>query len=72
QSDLKLNKREKLAKSLAKNASIKHGTYLDNNAIADLIDRLFACQTPNISLNGKPIIITFTLQELAEKFAKNI
>ena len=72
QSDLKLNKREKLAKSLAKNASIKHGTYLDNDAIADLIDRLFACQTPNISLNGKPIIITYTLQELAEKFSKNI
>lgn len=72
QSDLKLNKREKLAKSLAKNASIKHGTYLDNDAIADLIDRLFACQAPNISLNGKPIIITYTLQELAEKFAKNI
>jgi len=72
QSDLKLNKREKLAKSLAKNASIKHGSYLDNDAIADLIDRLFACQAPNISLSGKPIIITYTLQELAEKFAKNI
>ncbi|WP_099367120.1 DNA mismatch repair endonuclease MutL [Sphingobacterium sp. 1.A.4] len=72
QSDLKLSKREKLAKSLAKNASIKQGAKLDNEEMADLIDRLFACESPNISLSGKPVIITITLQELAERFGKGL
>ncbi|EEI93805.1 DNA mismatch repair domain protein [Sphingobacterium spiritivorum ATCC 33300] len=70
-SELKLNKRENLARSLAKSAAIKPGTLLDNQAMAELIDRLFACESPNISLYGKPIIITFTLSELLEKFGKN-
>jgi len=70
-SDIKLPKRENLAKSLAKNAAIKPGVKLDNNAMAELIDKLFACQSPNISIYGKPVIITFTLQELLAKFGKN-
>lgn len=70
-SELKLNKRENLARSLAKSAAIKPGTLLDNQAMAELIDRLFACESPNISLYGKPIIITFTMSELLEKFGKN-
>ena len=72
QSDLKLSKREKLAKSLAKNAAIKQGNKLDNEEMEDLIDRLFACEAPNISLSGKPVIITITLQELAERFGRGI
>lgn len=72
QSDLRLNKRERLAKSLAKNAAIKPGTKLDNEGMAELIDKLFACESPNISLSGKPVIITYTLQELAERFGRNI
>ncbi len=72
QSDLRLNKRERLAKSLAKNAAIKPGTKLENEGMAELIDKLFACESPNISLSGRPVIITYTLQELAERFGKNI
>ncbi|OYD44134.1 DNA mismatch repair protein MutL [Sphingobacterium cellulitidis] len=72
QSDLRLNKRERLAKSLAKNAAIKPGTKLENEGMADLIDRLFACESPNISLSGRPVIITYTLQELAERFRRII
>ena len=68
--ELKINKRENLARSLAKSAAIKSGTALDNNAIAELIDRLFACESPNISVHGKPTIITLTLNELMEKFDK--
>ncbi|MEN5233814.1 DNA mismatch repair endonuclease MutL [Sphingobacterium faecium] len=70
-SDFKIEKRENLAKSLARNAAIKPGTFLDNNAISELIDQLFACESPNISIFGKPIVITITLQELLEKFSKN-
>lgn len=69
-SELKIEKRDNLAKSLAKSASIKSGVSLDNDAIAELIDKLFACQSPNISIHGKPTIITLTLAELIEKFDK--
>lgn len=69
-SELKVDKRENLAKSLAKSSAIKAGTALDNEAIAELIDKLFACESPNISVHGKPTIITLTLTELMEKFDK--
>ena len=70
QAELKLPKREKLARSLARHAAIRPGTFLSSNEMAELIDHLFACETPNLSLSGKPIILTFTLQELAERFAR--
>lgn len=70
QAELKLSKRENLARSLARNASIKAGTPLDPDEMNDIIDKLFACTSPNISLSGKPIIITFTLKELLDKFDK--
>ncbi len=68
QAELKLPKREKLARSLARHAAIKSGTALATDEMAELIDRLFACELPNVSLNGRTIILTFTLQELAERF----
>src|SRR5690606_36339104 len=70
QSTNRLPKRENLARSLARNAAIKSGTWLSKEAMVDLIDQLFACESPNVSLSGKPIIITFTLKELLEKFGK--
>ena len=70
QSALKLDKRDNLARSLARNAAIKAGTRLSLDEMNLLVDQLFACQMPNISLSGKPVIITFTLNELLEKFDK--
>ncbi|TJZ60555.1 DNA mismatch repair endonuclease MutL [Sphingobacterium olei] len=69
-SELRLNKRENLARSLAKSAALKSGTALDNESMADLIDKLFACESPNISVHGKPTLITYTLQDLMERFDK--
>jgi len=66
----RLSKRESLARSLARNAAIKSGTMLNRESMTELIDQLFACESPNVSLSGKPIIITFTLKELMEKFGK--
>ncbi|WP_160066989.1 DNA mismatch repair endonuclease MutL [Sphingobacterium bovisgrunnientis] len=68
--ELKVDKRDHLAKSLAKSAAIKAGISLNNDAIEELIDKLFACESPNISVHGKPTIITLTLAELMEKFDK--
>lgn len=70
QAILKLDKRDNLARSLARNAAIKTGTKLSLEEMNLLIDQLFACKMPNVSLSGKPVIITFTLAELLEKFDK--
>jgi len=67
---LKLDKRDNLARSLARNAAIKSGTKLSLEEMNLLIDQLFACQMPNVALNGKPVISTFTLNELLERFEK--
>jgi len=70
QSALRLNKRESLARALARNTSIKSGLALSSEEMNQLIDELFACETPNISLSGKPVISTFTLEELLQRFEK--
>jgi DNA mismatch repair protein MutL len=67
---LKLDKRDNLARSLARNAAVKTGTKMLLEEMNLLIDQLFACQMPNLALNGKPVISTFTLTELLERFEK--
>ncbi|WP_158828704.1 DNA mismatch repair endonuclease MutL [Mucilaginibacter lacusdianchii] len=67
---LKLDKRDTLARTLARNAATKAGTKLTQEEMNLLIDQLFACQMPNLAINGKPVISTFTLNELAERFEK--
>jgi DNA mismatch repair protein MutL len=67
---LKLDKRDNLARSLARNAALKTGAKLSMEEMNQLVDQLFACQMPNLALNGKPVISTFTLNELAERFEK--
>jgi DNA mismatch repair protein MutL len=70
QAILKLDKRDNLARALARNAAIKTGTRLSSEEMNLLTDQLFACQMPNLALNGKPVITTFTLNELLERFEK--
>ncbi|MGV3545906.1 MAG: DNA mismatch repair endonuclease MutL, partial [Pedobacter sp.] len=70
QQELKLTKRDALARSMARNSAIKAGTALSQQEMNTLIDELFACKTPNFSINGKPAIQTITLAELAQKFEK--
>ena len=70
QAILKLDKRDSLARSLARNAAIKAGTKMSLEEMNILIDQLFACQMPNLALNGKLVITTFTLNELLERFDK--
>jgi len=70
QAILKLDKRDNLARALARNAAIKTGTKLSSEEMNLLTDQLFACQMPNLALNGKPVITTFTLNELLERFEK--
>ncbi len=70
QAILKLDKRDSLARSLARNAATKAGIKMSLEEMNLLIDQLFACQMPNLALNGKLVISTFTLNELLERFDK--
>ncbi|HEY8779982.1 MAG TPA: DNA mismatch repair endonuclease MutL [Mucilaginibacter sp.] len=70
QAILKLDKRDSLARSLARNAATKAGTKMSLEEMNLLVDQLFACEMPNLALNGKLVITTFTLNELLERFEK--
>jgi DNA mismatch repair protein MutL len=70
QQELKLDKRDSLARSMARNSAIKTGTSLSQQEMNTLIEELFACKTPNFSINGRPVIQTLTLGEIAQKFER--
>jgi len=66
----KFNKRQQLAYSMAKRASVKSGDVLNEKEMRQLIDQLFACETPFVAPNGKLTLITFDLEEIARLFEK--
>jgi DNA mismatch repair protein MutL len=68
QQELKLDKRDALARSMARNSAIKGGISLGQEEMNTLIEQLFACKTPNFSISGKPVIQTISLTELDKKF----
>lgn len=70
QQELKLDKRDALARSMAKNSAIKSGIALSQQEMNTLIEELFACKNPNFSITGKPIIQTIALTEIAQKFER--
>ncbi|MNK30302.1 DNA mismatch repair protein MutL [compost metagenome] len=70
QQELKLDKRDALARSMARNSAIKNGTVLGQEEMNTLIEQLFACKSPNFSISGKPVIQTIGLAELDKKFDK--
>ncbi|WP_410222235.1 DNA mismatch repair endonuclease MutL [Pedobacter sp.] len=71
QQELRLSKREALARSMARNSAIKAGTALSQQEMNTLIEELFACKMPNTGVSGKATIQTLTLAELAAKFDKS-
>lgn len=70
QQELRLDKRDALARSMARNSAIKSGTSLSQEEMNMLIEQLFACKMPNFSIGGKPVIQTITLTDLDKKFEK--
>jgi DNA mismatch repair protein MutL len=68
--ELKSDKRENLARSMAKNLSIKAGKSLNQEEMNNLIDELFACKMPYSTPSGKPTISTISLEELDKRFKK--
>ena len=68
--ELKSSKRENLARSMARNLSIKSGKNLTQEEMNNLIDELFACKMPYSAPNGKPTITTFSSDDLDKRFKK--
>jgi len=67
--DVKEKAREKVAVSLAKASAINYGQPLQPDEINELIDNLFACQTPNFSPTGKKILSILPVDDF-EKMLK--
>ncbi len=68
ESELKLKRRENLALSMSRSASIKAGKKLGEEEMKALVDQLFACDMPYTLPNGKPTIITLNLNDLNQQF----
>jgi len=68
--ELKSDKRENLARSMARNTAIKSGKVLTQEEMNNLIDELFACKMPYSTPNGKPTITTFSSDDLDRRFKK--
>ncbi len=62
--ELNLDKKYNLARALAKNMSIKSGRKLQQIEMKSMIESLFACQVPDVSIDGDLVIRIIPLQEL--------
>lgn len=61
-------RQERLAMSVARNAAIPHGRNLTTEEMTSLIDELFGCDQPYAAPNGKPTMITLSLDEIDKRF----
>ncbi len=68
QTNPETNKNINLALSMAKNMAIKRGASLEKNEMQSIVDRLFACEVPDVSPSGKPTVVILTAAEMNEKF----
>ncbi|WP_367392150.1 DNA mismatch repair endonuclease MutL [Lewinella sp. LCG006] len=70
QLDLKLGTKETIARAMARSAAIKRGKRLDVAEMQLIINQLFACTNPMRSPTGRSCYLTFSLDELEQKFAE--
>ncbi len=68
ETDIKTSVREKIARSLASAGAFNYGEVLSPIAMQDLVDNLFACESPGYSPSGKPVISIIGIEELERKF----
>jgi DNA mismatch repair protein MutL len=61
----KLDKKEAVARTLAKRNAQKMGRSLNNSEISGLINQLFETAMPSVSPEGKTIMSILTLDKLA-------
>ncbi|HLT06847.1 MAG TPA: DNA mismatch repair endonuclease MutL [Cyclobacteriaceae bacterium] len=69
-SELSLDKKENLARSLAKKSSLKKGVKLNNREMETLVGQLFACQNPNYGLSGNKTFVKLDFNKIASFFSQ--
>jgi DNA mismatch repair protein MutL len=62
------NAPQRMALSMAKAAAIGYGRTLTSMEMQDLVDKLFACQHPNVSPEGKMVLTIISIDELEKRF----
>lgn len=67
-SDLQLDRKLNLAKTMASQLSIKAPKMLSEREMQDLVDKLFACNVAEVAPNGKKTYIIINMEELLQKF----
>jgi DNA mismatch repair protein MutL len=67
---IKLEPRERLAKSFSCKAAVKAGDPLSNAEIRSLLDQLFATEIPYVCPHGRPVMIKLSLSELDKRFGR--
>lgn len=65
-----MKEKSEVAKVIACHSAIKAGQKLSVMEMRSLIDRLFACENPYTCPHGRPIVLKFTLDDLASKFGR--
>ncbi len=67
-SDLNLDKRLNLVRSLSCNMAIKPGNSLQKKEMNAMVDKLFACSVPDLSPGGKPVFKVVSIDEVEKLF----
>ena len=67
---LKAERHATLARGMARSVMGQPVKTLGNVEMHDLIDRLFGCEMPYFTPGGKPVLITYGLHELDERFER--
>lgn len=67
-SDLNLDKRVNLVRSLSSNMAIKPGTTLVKEEMNAMVDKLFGCEIPDLSPSGDPVFKVVSIEEIEKLF----
>jgi DNA mismatch repair protein MutL len=67
---LKNERHGTIARGMARSMAMTSGRVLVAREMHDLIDKLFACEMPYFTPGGKPTLITYGLDELAQRFER--
>lgn len=68
--DVKEEVQSMLALTLAKAAAIVYGQVLSNEEMANLVDSLFACPTPNYTPDGRTVLSTIKEEDIEKLFSR--
>jgi DNA mismatch repair protein MutL len=68
ESDIKNSIRERIARSMAVAGSLNYGDALSRESMQELVDSLFACESPGYSPSGKPVVVIMGIEDIEKRF----